>query len=161
MAGIADIKLLNDRANKKKFASPPEAILAKGITIKIKDIPKINEKQLKEEKKFKLTNLQISMTGNKQIVVPSFGTTGALFSRHFDVLKNLKRRVMLLKLAYESQQDEERTWDQVREILKVLNDGCRFLAFDESSESAMDVGSINNLPFYEDPTLDLDEQHWQ
>lgn len=42
------------------------------------------------------------MTGNKQIVVPSFGTTGALFSRHFDVLKNLKRRVMLLKLAYES-----------------------------------------------------------
>jgi hypothetical protein len=57
MAGIADIKLLNDRANKKKFASPPDAILAKGITIKIKDIPKINEKQLKEEKKFKLTHL--------------------------------------------------------------------------------------------------------
>ena len=43
----------------------------------------------------------------------------------------------------------------------MLDDGCRFLAFDESSESAMDVGSINNPPFYEDPTLELDEQHWQ
>jgi hypothetical protein len=48
---------LNDRDNKKKFFSPPEAILAKGMTIKIKDIPKMNEKAQKEEKKFQFTNL--------------------------------------------------------------------------------------------------------
>ena len=57
VSGVSDIKLLNDRDNKKKFFSPPQAILAKGMTIKIKDIPKMNEKALKEEKKFQFTNL--------------------------------------------------------------------------------------------------------
>jgi len=75
------------------------------------------------------------MTGNKQIVVPSFSTTGALFARHFDVLKNLKRRLLLLQIAYQQQQDEKRTWDQVQEIIKVLNEGLRFLAFDEGAET--------------------------
>ena len=57
MAGVADIKLLTQRANKKKFSASPDAIIAKGITIKIKDIPKKDERALKEEKKFKMTNL--------------------------------------------------------------------------------------------------------
>jgi hypothetical protein len=61
MAGVTDIKLLNEKSNKKKFAAPPEAIVAKGITIRIKDIPKKDEKTLKEEKKFKMTNLQVSL----------------------------------------------------------------------------------------------------
>lgn len=101
MAGVADIKLLTHRENKKKFQTSPDAIIVKGITIKIKDIPKKDEKTLKEEKKFKMTHLQVSLQGNKQIVVPSFGATGALFSRHFDVMKNLKRRIILLQNAYE------------------------------------------------------------
>ena len=61
MSGITDIKLLNEKSNKKKFSAPPEAIVAKGITIRIKDIPKKDEKTLKEEKKFKMTNLQVSV----------------------------------------------------------------------------------------------------
>ena len=63
--------------------------------------------------------------------MPSFGTTGALFARHFDILRNLKRRIVLLKQAFETQQDEERTWDQVGLILKTLEKGCHFLNFDE------------------------------
>ena len=57
------------------------------MTIKIKDIPVKNSKAMKEEKAFKFTEMQVALSGNKQIVVPSFGTTGALFARHFDVLK--------------------------------------------------------------------------
>ena len=63
--------------------------------------------------------------------MPSFGTTGALFARHFDILRNLKRRIVLLKQAFETQQDEERTWDQVGQILKTLEKGCQFLNFDD------------------------------
>jgi hypothetical protein len=47
----------------------------------------------------------------------------------------------------------------VREILKVLNEGCRFLAFDESAESTIDA--VSNKNFYEDPNLETDEQQWQ
>ena len=90
--------------------------------------------------------------------MPSFGATGALFSRHFDVLKNLKRRILLLQNAYEQQQDQDRSWDQVKEILKVLSEGCRFLAFDEAAESNDLVNQKTNLTFYEDPNLEVDEK---
>jgi len=96
VSAVTDIKLLQERDNDKKFASPADAIMAKGIVIRIKDIPVQSEKAIKEEKAFKFTDLQVALTGNKQIVVPSFGATGALFARHFDVLKQLKRRIMLL-----------------------------------------------------------------
>ena len=44
----------------------------------------------------KMTTIEWGVNGDKQILVPSFGTTGALFSRHFDILRNLKRRIVLL-----------------------------------------------------------------
>ena len=50
----------------------------------------------------KMTNIEFGINGDKQILVPSFGTTGALFSRHFDILRNLKRRVILLQQSYEA-----------------------------------------------------------
>ena len=90
--------------------------------------------------------------------MPSFGTTGALFSRHFDILRNLKRRIVLLKQAFETQQDEERTWDQVGLILKTLEKGCQFLNFDEyRSIKGSTAGEGNEKQFYEDPSLAGDE----
>lgn len=65
MSGVHDIKLLNEPHNREKFASPPDAIVAKNITVRIKDIPPRTAAAIIEEKKFKLTNLQVSLTGNK------------------------------------------------------------------------------------------------
>lgn len=107
------------------------------------------------------------MKDDKQIVVPSFGTTGALFARHFDILSRLKRRIYLLQQAYENQQDEERSKILVEEILKTLTKGIHFLNFDDVGSSKAS-SSIRRDPaaddfgqgkkFYEDPTLVQDEQ---
>lgn len=64
--------------------------------MKIKDIPKnttLRGRTLEQERS---TNLESGLKDEKQIVVPSFGTVGALFARHFDILRNLKRRISLL-----------------------------------------------------------------
>ena len=61
--------------------------------------------------------------------MPSFGATGALFAKHFDILEKLKRRITLLKQAFDNQRDEERTWEQVAQIIKTLENGIQFLDF--------------------------------
>ena len=40
VSGVHDIKMLDRLENAKKFESPANVVLARGITIKIKDIPK-------------------------------------------------------------------------------------------------------------------------
>ena len=40
VSGVADIKMLDRLENAKKFESPAQVITARGISIKIKDIPK-------------------------------------------------------------------------------------------------------------------------
>lgn len=75
------------------------------------------------------------MQGDKRIIMPSFGTTSALFARHFEILRTLKRRIDLLKQAYFAQADNERTWDQVDKILDVLEQACEFLSVDDMYQS--------------------------
>ena len=50
----------------------------------------------------RMTNYEVDPKHGTQLVVPSFGTAGALFARHFDILSTVKRRVYLLRQAYES-----------------------------------------------------------
>lgn len=111
VSGVQDIRMLDRLDNAKKFESPANVVLARGITIKIKDIPKNTTLKGRVVNQERQTNAETSFTGDKEIIVPSFGTTGALFARHFDILRNLKRRIVLLKQAYENQQDEDRAWD--------------------------------------------------
>lgn len=116
-----------------------------------------------------MTNNEMSVTDEKQIVVPSFGTVGALFARHFDILRNLKRRIMLLKQSHENQHDDQRSWEYVQQILRTLDKACSFLDFDDvhSSRSSRkttanrdggDDKGEGKKKFYEDPTLHEDEQ---
>ena len=105
--------------------------------------------------------------------MPSFGTTGALFARHFDILRQLKRRISLLKQSYNSQLDEEKAWDQVDLIIKTLDKGQLYLNFEEISSARSTVNSKggskkgeegkegegqDKKQFYEDPTLAEDER---
>jgi len=103
VSGVHDIKMLERLDGAKKFESPANVVLARGIAIKIKDIPKNTTLKGKVVGPENLTNVEQSINNNKEsIIVPSFGTTGALFARHFDILRNLKRRIVLLKQAFET-----------------------------------------------------------
>lgn len=77
-----------------------------------------------------LTRHEIGVS-DKKIIIPSFNTTGKLFTQHFHILRELKHRIDRLKQAYESQRSEQRSWAQINEILKVLANACYFLDFPE------------------------------
>ena len=80
-----------------------------------------------------MTSLMSGMT-KKQIIIPSFKTTIKLFEEHLSILKELKRKIDLLKQAYYGQMDKKKTWEQVDEIIVVLKTGCQFLDFPEGKE---------------------------
>lgn len=61
VSGVHDIKMLDRMDNAKKFESPANVVLARTVTIKIKDIPKnttLKGKLLAQEKS---TNKEMSM----------------------------------------------------------------------------------------------------
>ena len=60
-----------------------------------------------------MTSLEVGIQGEKQLIVPSFGMTSSLFTRHCEILRQLRRRISLLKQAYQYQLDENRSWLQV------------------------------------------------
>lgn len=95
MAGVVEMNMLE--AQEREKTSSVSVVLSQGVNIKIKDVPNKRRSQMKEEKQFQMTNLQVSISGDKQIIVPSFGATGAIFARHFEVMSNLKRRIVLLQ----------------------------------------------------------------
>ena len=63
--------------------------------------------------------------------MPTFGQTSSLFLRHFEILRQLQRRIALLKQAYRSQFDEKLSWKNVDEIIEVLDRAVHFLGFDD------------------------------
>lgn len=71
---------------------------------------------------------------DKKIIIPSFDTTGKLFAQHFHILRELKYKIDLLKQACEDQRSDERSWEQIDDIRKVLNQACYFLDFPEDNE---------------------------
>lgn len=81
----------------KAFTSPPEAIIARGVKIRIKDLDQHDHNELKPYAPASFTNYEVGVQGDKSIIVPSFGTTSAIFARHFNTLRKLRRRVDLLK----------------------------------------------------------------
>lgn len=56
-------------------------------------------------------------------------TTARIFNEHFIILRELRNKMNLLKQAYYGQQDKKKTWEQVDEIISVLNTGCNYLDF--------------------------------
>ena len=110
VSGAHDLKLLDRLENAHKFNSPPVELLARNTRIKINDILKSGSMRQNKDPNEKMTNVDYGVNEERQILIPSFGTCGALFSRHFDILRKLKRRIDLLKQAYEAQADDERTW---------------------------------------------------
>ena len=49
----------------------------------------------------------------KKIIIPSFETTSKLFAQHFQILRQLKHKVDLLRQSQECQRSLERSWYQV------------------------------------------------
>lgn len=74
----------------ESISSPPEAMLARGVKIKIKDLDDVTEptgSMLDPYHKGKLTNFEVAVKDDKSIVVPSFGTISVLFTRHLNTLR--------------------------------------------------------------------------
>jgi hypothetical protein len=44
---------------------------------------------LNSDNKFEMTSLEVGIQGDKQLIVPTFGQTSALFLRHFEILRQL------------------------------------------------------------------------
>ena len=106
----------------------------------------------------KMTSIEWGVTGDKQILVPSFGTTGALFARHFDILNNLKRRILLLKQSHDDQRANELSTEQIEKIIKVLDKACNFLSFDDILKEVQDEKERKEKLYYEDITLKEEEE---
>ena len=60
VSGVHDIKMLDRLENAKKFESPASVVLARGISIKIKDIPKNTTLKGKAVMQDRLTNTEKS-----------------------------------------------------------------------------------------------------
>lgn len=65
----------------------------------------------------------------KEIIVPSFGTTAKIFTQHFAILRDLKHKIELLKQSYEYQRSEDRSWENVNQILGVIEQAMYYLDF--------------------------------
>ena len=105
---------------------------------KIKDIPKgtsLKGRILNQERD---TNVETLFNTDKQIIVPSFGTVGALFSKHYHILEQLRRRIELLRRAKVNQLDYDRCWIQIEEIIRVLDKGTHFLNFNHEPPVSKD-----------------------
>ena len=78
----------------------------KGGKLRIKDLEfGVTENALLPNSDISITNFEVGVHGDREIIVPSFGPTAALFTRHMETLRNLRRRVDLLKQAYHAQMD--------------------------------------------------------
>ena len=101
ITGVVDLKMLDKLENAKKFESPATTILARGVSIRIKDVMKEGSTKGRSKKQERFTGIEHGISHDKEIVVPSFGATGELFAKHFDILRTLKRRILLLKQSFE------------------------------------------------------------
>lgn len=61
VSGVHDIKMLDRLENAKKFESPANVVLARAVTIKIKDIPKNTSLKGKATMQEKSTNKEMSV----------------------------------------------------------------------------------------------------
>jgi hypothetical protein len=138
----------------KAFTSPAEAIIARGVKIRIKDLDEFDQSELKPYAPASFTNYEVGVHGDKSIIVPSFGTTSAIFARHFATLRKLRRRVDLLKQSYYLQMDKERCWEHVDQIIDFMDKGFRFLAPEEILD---EKNPAKNDVLYDDPNIENDE----
>ena len=97
--------------DKQISSSVPNAMHIRGIKINIKDLDNFEPELNKPYVPTKLTNYEVGVHGEKNIIIPSFGTTSAIFARHFNTLRQLRRRLDLLKQQYYSQMDQEKCWE--------------------------------------------------
>ena len=99
------------RQQEKVEEKPPEPEVA---TRRRTLVPQIDPKQLEKAPQIpqaiKLTQVESGLS-SKQIIVPSFETTTKVFQEHFQILREVKHKIDLLKQAYYGQMDKKKTWE--------------------------------------------------
>ena len=134
--GIHNMKMLDakKRQTKSMVKGAPKT---KGSSVKFNVLNPQNDTQNKDAGNTSGMGMSSVMSGgrrdsttpskNVRVVVPSFSTCSALFSQHFSILRELKKKIQKYKNMYEEQRDEENSWNCLENVMKVLDTALAFL----------------------------------
>ena len=119
---IQNIALLqetdNSKAAPKRKGSSSPSKLGKTLDSKVSSPSKLvagmtSDAHLIHNKQSNSLTFMECGVSDKRIVIPTFQTTSKLFVQHFQILRELKHRIDLLKQAHEDQRSMERSWEQI------------------------------------------------
>jgi hypothetical protein len=136
----------------------------KGKKLRIRDIEYgETANALMPNSEINITNFEVGVHEDREIIVPSFGPTSALFTRHLETLRNLRRRVDLLKQAYHAQMDQTKCFAIVDEIILALDGGFKYLSIAPHEKTVLEkleddqeeLRIVEEL--YDDQNIDDDE----
>lgn len=119
----------------KKEVSPERKMIG-GMNDDAYNVYKVHQNEM--------TNEELGVS-DKRIIIPSFSTTSKLFRQHFFILRELRHRIDLLKQAYEDQRAIDRSWEQINQILEILEQGIHYLDF--PSDSILQKMLVNDPDF--------------
>ena len=124
IVGIQNMKMLE--AKKSTVKNPRQAPKSK---TSVMHFGYASDKKESNSSILAVQNPSNSPGKNIKVVVPSFGTCSALFSQHFSILRELKKKIEKYKNMFEEQKDEETSWNCLENIMKVLETALAFLNF--------------------------------
>ena len=125
------------------YQSPKEQFAYEDLKNKLFEGLNQDAHKVKTDQQNIMTRQEFGLS-DKQIIVPSFGTTSQLFQQHFAILRNLRHKITLLKNAYELQKSDERSWEQIELILKAIDYACEFLDFPENFDEMVEEAWEND-----------------
>mmetsp|Transcript_561 Transcript_561/g.489 ORF Transcript_561/g.489 Transcript_561/m.489 type:complete len:336 (-) Transcript_561:38-1045(-) len=125
LVGIQNMKMLDARKNTMKGLRQPQNKKNSSVQFGYAS----DNKKESSSSILAVQNAGNSPGKNIKVVVPSFGTCSALFSQHFSILRELKKKIEKYKNMFEEQKDEENSWNCLENIMKVLETALAFLNF--------------------------------
>jgi len=100
---------------------PPEKILVRGVKLRVVDIAQSKKEETEPYLAANYTKDDIGISSGKQIVVPSISTLTKIFTKHFNTLDKLYRRIALIKQAYIKQVEIDGCWEHIEQVLTILD----------------------------------------
>lgn len=119
VVGIQNLKMIEGK-NKKISKQTTKITPKKRMSGQFGVLNINSDSQPKENNNTSIVGMSSVISGGKQegtpvknvkVVVPSFGTCSALFSQHFSILRELKKKIEKYKNMFEEQRDDENSWN--------------------------------------------------
>jgi hypothetical protein len=72
------------------YTSPPDQIYARSVKISVKDLTNFDRHEVQPYSTAHMSQTQVAIAADKQIVVPSMGPLTEIFLTHMNTLRKLK-----------------------------------------------------------------------